>query len=134
MRYGWRHPASVFPNIFLGAERPLLLAYKDAYRVDNPVYHGCFGVYRRDHTGAQIQPLTLPEPQPTEKIEVGTRGHSENRPESPLDPDFHPVVTKIAKIHFWGRFGAKKVSEWAPRVAGWDPRDLQKSSWKKYFR
>ena len=91
------------------------------------------GLYQRRRAGAQIQLLTLPEPQLSEKIEVGTRGHSENTPKSPLDPDFYPVVMKIGKIHFWGRFGANKVPEWAPRAADWDPRDLQKSSWKNIF-
>ena len=46
-------------------------------------------------------------PSRPEKIEIGTRDHSENRPKSPLDPDFHPVVVKIAKNDFLGRFGTK---------------------------
>ena len=46
-------------------------------------------------------------PADPKKIEIGTRDHSENRPKSPLDPDFHPVVVKIAKNDFLGRFGTK---------------------------
>ena len=50
-------------------------------------------------------------PQPPEKIESGTRDHSENAPEYPLDPVFHPVVMKITKNHFWWDFGPKKVQK-----------------------
>ena len=63
-------------------------------------------------------------PADLKKIETGTLRHSENRLESTLDPDFYPVVVKIAKIHFLDGFVAKKVPKWL----AYGPLDK-----KKYF-
>ena len=103
MRYGSRYPPSTCPNYFLGEPRPVFLSI--TWKVH--FTRGVFGVYRLRHAGAQPQLSALPDPQPTQKIEIKTRDHSENPPESPLDPDVHPVVVKIAKINILGRFGSK---------------------------
>ena len=72
---------------------------------------GVLELYWRRHVGAQSQLSALTDPQLIRKIEIGTRDHSENRPESPLDPDFHPVVVKIAKNRFLGSIWGQKRSQ-----------------------
>ena len=90
---------------------------------------GVLELYRRQHVGAQQQLPALPDPQPTQKIKIGTRDQLENRPESPPNPVFNPVVAKIAKIDFGGDLRPKTVPEWSLRASGWNPRVPQKSTW-----
>ena len=44
-------------------------------------------------------------PNGPKKIEIGTRDHSRNAPEYPLDSDFHSAVMEIAEIDFWAILG-----------------------------
>ena len=105
-----------------------------AYHVKKPFYHGVlvfigFAMLEPSHSSQRSRIHNRPE-----KIEIEIRGQLENRPESPSNPVFNPVVAKVAKIDFWRRFGAKTVPEWSLRASGWDPRVPQKSTWYTFLQ
>ena len=108
------------PNYFLGTPRPSLLpnTWKIQFTRGVLVYISV-STLEPSHISRRSR-----SPDLSQTIGVCTRGHSEDPPERHLDPDYHPVDVKMAKIDFWGRFGAKMVPKWALRAAGWDPQKI----------
>ena len=104
IRYGSRHLSSTYPNDFLGKPRITLppIPWETRFIWDVLVHIGVSALRPSD------SPRRSRIPPPPQKIESGTRDHSENAPECTLDPGLHPVVVKIGKKRFLGGFWDEK--------------------------